>query len=312
MKFIVTGGAGFIGSHIVEELLGLGHKAIVVDDLSSGYMHNLQFSPQHCEIHEAAIQDLRMDLAGDIDGVFHMAAQTSVPLSIERPYVSSANNILSTLAAFEIAKEADVPIIYASSSAIYGNLPCGDDRANLFDLASPYAVDKLASEHYARVAHQLYEVRSVGLRFFNVYGPRQDPTNPYSGVIAIFAARAAKNEKIILNGGHQTRDFVYVKNVAGMAVQAMESAIADDVCEQVNICTGKSVSIEHLLSEISRIVRVTPEIEYRRLPPGDPEVSLGTHEKMVSFFGTRLDKMTQLSDGLIETVCFLQRTAARA
>ena len=291
MRFLVTGGAGFIGSHIVEGLLSLGHEAVVVDDLSSGYLHNLQCNSPHCRIQEGAIQDLNKDHLGDIHGIFHMAAQTSVPLSIERPYVSSANNILSTLAVFEIAKGSNVPVIYASSSAVYGNLPNGDDKASLVDLTSPYAVDKLAAEHYANVAHQLHGVRSVGLRFFNVYGPRQDPSNPYSGVIAIFVARAAMNKKIIVNGGHQTRDFVYVKNVAGMAIQAMHSAIANDVCEQVNVCTGESISIDRLLGTILTIVNTTPEIEYRELTPGDPEVSLGTHEKMISFFGTQLNNV---------------------
>ena len=146
------------------------------------------------------------------DGVFHLAAQASVPLSINNLYESSSNNLLSSLKIIELCAETSTPLVYASSSAVYGNLDIGDDD-NLVDLISPYSADKRMLEIYCDMAFKLYNLRSFGLRFFNVYGPRQDPTNPYSGVISIFADKILKGEAITINGGAQTRDFIYVGDV---------------------------------------------------------------------------------------------------
>jgi len=306
MRFVVTGGAGFIGSHIVEELLRGGKEVVVVDDLSSGSLRNLPIDAARCEILPHGVEEVDRDSLGTVDGIFHLAAQASVPLSIQSTYESSKNNLLSSLAALEIAKVSRAPVVFASSSAVYGELPLGDDSDSKFDLTSPYAVDKLAVEHYAQVAHALHNIRSVGLRFFNVYGPRQDPANPYSGVISVFLSRAKHGEKIFVNGGPQTRDFVFVRDVARLAIKAMDVALRGPVCERVNVCTGRAVSINALLRDICDLVGGTPDVEYRPLPAGDPTASLGTVDLMTSLLGADLADLTQLPEGLRETVKYIE------
>ena len=189
MKFVVTGGAGFIGSHLVENLLNHNHEVIINDNFSSGLESNI---PKNNLIHmvKSKLQDISYsDFGKDIDGIFHLAAQTSVPYSIDHFYSSSANNLLTTIKSFDMTRKLNIPIVYASSSAIYGNLPLGQDETIKYDILSPYAQDKLTMEDYAALCFDIYNTSSIGLRLFNVYGPRQDPTNPYSGVISIFIDR---------------------------------------------------------------------------------------------------------------------------
>jgi len=185
MKYLVTGGAGFIGSNLTDELLKSDCEVIVVDDLSSGYEGNLESHP-NLQLLKTKIQDTDSGCFKGINGIFHLAAQASVPISITDFYSSSLNNIDSSLKIFEYAKIYNVPVVYASSSAIYGNLPVGDDEKQIYEILSPYAQDKLTIEKYAKLFYDIYKINSIGLRFFNVYGPRQDPTSPYSGVISVF------------------------------------------------------------------------------------------------------------------------------
>ena len=305
MKYLITGGAGFIGSHLVGTLLRLQHNAVVIDDLSTGNLQNLGDQEQ-CQIYTKKIQDIELDCINDVNGIFHLAAQSSIPVSVDNFYKSSKNNILSTLKVFDFAKTLDIPVVYASSSAIYGELPEGDDNTDMIDLGSPYAVDKLTLENYATMAHQLYDIPSVGLRFFNIYGPRQDPNNPYSGVIPIFMERTINEKKVTVYGGHQTRDFVYVRDAVKIVCKSMEMLLNENMCEKVNVCTGKSITIQALLDTIATIVEKEPDVEYQKLPPGDPEKSLGTHEKMRQFFGISLDEFTHLNVGLRETIQYFQ------
>ena len=141
-------------------------------------------------------------------GIFHLAAQSSVPLSISDFYNSSSNNVASSIKVFELAKKFNIPVIYASSSAIYGDLPIGNDNKKKFSITSPYAQDKLVLEDYAKMSYDVFGVSSVGLRLFNVYGPGQNSNSPYSAVIPIFLNRMKKNQTVIINGGYQTRDFI--------------------------------------------------------------------------------------------------------
>ena len=182
MKYIVTGGAGFIGSHLCEALIKQNNKVIAIDDLSSGFKNNL-LEDKRLNLIVDKVQDVDFKQFTDIVGIFHLAAQASVPISVEDFYLSSVNNLQSSLWVFELARKLNIPVVYASSSAIYGNLPIGDDILNKFEIISPYAQDKLTLEHYAQLCFNLYNVSSVGLRFFNVYGPKHDPKSPYSGVI---------------------------------------------------------------------------------------------------------------------------------
>ena len=198
MKYLVTGGAGFIGSHLTEYLLENNHLVICVDDFSSGLKSNL-YKHKNLTIIEEKIQSFNINSINDIDGIFHLAAQASVPFSIDNFYLSSRNNILSSLRIWDYVKQNRIPIVYASSSAVYGNLPLGDDRRNEYDILSPYAQDKLTMEDYANMSWKIFKTPSIGLRFFNVYGPKQDPSNPYSGVISIFIDRLLKEKPITVN-----------------------------------------------------------------------------------------------------------------
>jgi len=306
MKYLVTGGAGFIGSHLVEGLMRSKHEVIVVDDLSSGHIDNIT-DKANCRIYTQRIQDMDLETFKALDGIFHLAAQASVPVSVEDFYSSSKNNILSSLKVFDIAKKLNIPVVYASSSAIYGELPEGDDNSNLYELVSPYAVDKYSMEKYAEVAYKLYKLPSVGLRFFNVYGPKQDPNNPYSGVISIFIKQVNCGETVTVNGGYQTRDFIFVKDVVDVLVKSMNILHRKSMFEVVNVGIGRFVTIDNLLDTIVRLIGRRPEVEYKPLPAGDPESSSGTYDKMVKLLDLSLDDFTKLEDGLKETIEYFSR-----
>jgi UDP-glucose 4-epimerase len=301
MRYLVTGGAGFIGSHLVDSLLDSGHDVLVIDDLSAGDPKNLRVDGR-CQLLERKVQETEIGSGEAIDGVFHLAAQSSVPLSVEDFFDSSKNNLLSMLKVFDWARELGVPVVYASSSAVYGELPEGDDTSDVTHLISPYAVDKLTMEQYAAMAWELYGVPSVGLRFFNVYGPRQDPNSPYSGVISVFIKRVSDGDVVTVNGGYQTRDFVYVQDAVRIAVRSMSILATGPVCERVNVCTGRATTISALLDAVVDIIGKTPDVENRGLPPGDPEKSSGTWQKMCEMFSLPLDDFTPLERGLGETI----------
>lgn len=301
--FLVTGGCGFIGSHLVERLDADNFSTIVVDDLSSGYRENLAACSRRVQLHISTVEELDFDGLGQIDGVFHLAAQASVPYSIDNFYESTSTNLRSTVKVIDYCSRYRVSLVYASSSAVYGNLPLGAEQSGV-DLLSPYATDKLVAEIYCAMAHKLYMLRSYGLRFFNVYGPRQDPKSPYSGVISIFADRMLKNLPIYINGGYQTRDFIYVKDVVEGLLQASQYLQANNVATYSNLLTGSSVSIDYLSSRLAEILNVVPERIYRELPPGDPETSLGTTDRMIQQLG--VSEMTPLLAGLNTTVDWMR------
>ena len=301
MRYLVTGGAGFIGSHLIELLREKGHEVVCIDDLSFGYLHNIEHI-DGVEFIRASLQDL--EDAPTVDGIFHLAAQASVPLSMEKFFESSSNNLLGTLKAFDWGRKLKVPVVYASSSAIYGNLPLGDELSQDFDILSPYAQDKLTMEHYAQLAWNVYGTPSIGHRFFNVFGPRQDPSSPYSGVISIFIDRMAKGLPITVNGGYQTRDFVYVKDVVRSVFRSMEVLHGNPVCEALNIGTGTSITIDHLVDVLKKAMNADPEVNYAELPAGDPDKSGGTYGKMKNLLDIDLEALTPFDQGLKTTVEF--------
>ena len=308
MKYLVTGGAGFIGSHLLDCLISKGDIVVCIDDLSSGITENMPIS-DNLHFINTSIQNIGKDphLKG-IKGIFHLAAQASVPFSINNLYESSSNNFLSTLKVWSLAKEMNVPIVFASSSAVYGNLALGDDEVDEYDILSPYAQDKLTMEHYAKMCWNIFKVSSIGLRLFNVYGPRQDPSNPYSGVISIFIDRLLMNKNIFVNGGFQTRDFLYVKDVVKTLIHSMEKTMLFPRCDFFNIGTGISTSINDLLSIISKILKLNAKIILKDLPVGDPEKSEGTFNKLKEILDIDCNNFISLEDGLIETIEDIYKT----
>ena len=219
-KYLITGCAGFIGSNLVKRI-HKNYELILVDDLSEGSASNLPKKLRK-KLIKRKIQDINKLKASKLRGIFHFAAQSSVPLSLKNFYKSSANNIESSLKVFEFSKKFSVPVVYASSSAVYGNFPIGNDQKEKFSITSPYAQDKLTVEYYAKTLFEVFNIPSVGLRLFNVYGPGQRSNSPYSAVIPIFINRMLKKLSVVINGGFQTRDFVYVEDVIDIMLMSMK------------------------------------------------------------------------------------------
>lgn len=307
MIFLVSGGAGFIGSHLVEKLIDDGNQIICVDNLSTGYVDNLPEVDSLNFINKNIQVINTTDLRRDVDGIFHLAAQASVPVSIDSFYESSANNLLGTLKVWDIAKNLNVPIVYASSSAVYGNLPLGDDQLVKYEIMSPYAQDKLTMEDYAMMCWDVYQTPSIGLRLFNVYGPRQDPSNPYSGVISIFIDRLINNKPVTVNGGYQTRDFIFVEDIVDVIVQSMEYLFNNRLCEVFNVGTGISITIDHLLAMLADIMKVQPEVIQNELPPGDPERSVGTYNKLKNVLNIDVNQFVKIEEGLNSTIEYIRK-----
>jgi UDP-glucose 4-epimerase len=302
-KFLVTGGLGFIGSHLVEYLLKCDYEVIVVDDLSTGKIENIATpESQKFKIIISKIQEVDISSFGKLDAIFHLAAQASVPISVENLYLSSMNNLGSSLKLIDQASKLKIPLIYASSSAIYGNLNYGLEYSDV-ELLTPYAVDKYVVELYCNMALKLYGLRSYGLRFFNVYGPRQDPKNPYSGVISIFSDRILNGQNIVINGGHQTRDFVYVEDVVKAIWSSFLYLQNNAVSTYSNVLTGQSISIDELANLMIELIGITVDKTYRDLSFGDPEISLGSTKIMQRELN--LNNFAPINEGLSKTISFM-------
>jgi len=269
---LVTGGAGFIGSHLVDSLVSAGCKVAVLDNLSSGNYANLKHLEGKFAFYRDDIRNQRAisTAAEGSEVIFHLAAIVSVPQTIENPVESDAVNDTGTLLVLDTARRKKARrVIFSGSCAVYGDdrrLPKQEDMNP--KPQSPYAVQKLAGEYYARVYYELYGLEAVALRYFNVYGPRQDPLSPYSGVISIFMAKALHNEPAVIYGdGNQSRDFIYVQDVVRANLLA---AAAKGVGGQVmNIGTGRSVVIKQLWKSICALSGQNLEPEYAPKRPGD-------------------------------------------
>ena len=253
---LVTGGAGFIGSHLVETLVAGGCRVSVLDNLSSGNHANLDPVAHRIRFLRGDIRDtaaLEAALSG-CEVVFHLAAVVSVPKTTEDPLGSAAVNEIGSLQTLEAARSAGVRrLIFASSSAVYGDEPTLPKREDMPTRPlTPYAVQKLAVECYLRIYHSLYGLETASLRFFNVFGPRQDPSSPYSGVISIFMTQALKGEPPVIYGdGRQSRDFVFVEDVVQVLISAARSPSAPG--RVFNVGTGKSVTINVLWKGIAAL-----------------------------------------------------------
>jgi len=299
---LVTGGAGFIGSNLVDYLINNGIEVIVIDNLSSGKLLNLRKSINKITFIKDDLESYDLESLDKIDYVIHLAAQASVPFSISNFKESSNINLQSSINIIDYCSKNNIPLIYASSSAIYGELPNGNDNSLVTNLISPYAADKYFLEVYSQISHKLHNLSSIGLRFFNVYGPRQDSLNPYSGVISIFADRILKAKEITINGGFQTRDFVYVSDVIGMIYKALNLVSNKPICKISNVLTGRSVTIDYLADEIISIVGASVSKNYSEMPTGDPLKSDGNTDNMVDLFKINIKSLIDLNDGLTKTI----------
>lgn len=298
MKALVTGGAGFIGSHIVDRLLNDGHEVIVLDDFSTGHRSNLADSSA-LTIVEGDISNRNTveECMAGIDWVFHKAAVASVPKTVNDPVGSSLVNYQGTLHLLEAARNNNVKrFVFASSAALYGDEPTLPKVETMCPVTlSPYAVDKLASEFACGMYTKLYGLETVCLRYFNVYGPRQDPSSPYSGVISIFTDKLKNGETpTIFGDGEQTRDFVFVSDVVEANMKAVTSE--NGAGQYYNIATGKKITLNGLLKILSDIYEIEFNVNYGDNRKGDIKESYATVDKAVSIL--KWNPSVELNNGL--------------
>jgi nucleoside-diphosphate-sugar epimerase len=301
--YLVTGGAGFIGSHIAEALVKRGERVRVLDNLSTGKRDNVQHLMRAIEFIEGDLldQETTARAVEEVDFVLHQAAIPSVPRSIQDPKNTTENNLNSTLHLLLAARDAGVKrMIYASSSSVYGDSPTLPKREDFAPAPlSPYAVSKLAGEYYCQVFSQVYGLETVGLRYFNVFGPRQDPLSTYAAVIPKFIAAAlAKKPLVVYGDGEQTRDFSFVGNVVQANLLACE---AEDIAgEALNVGGGSQISLNQLINELQAIVNIDLKVEYTDPRPGDVKHSLASVEKAQKLMG--YESAIPFDEGLRRTV----------
>ncbi len=300
---LVTGGAGFMGSHLVEALLDQGHAVRVLDDLSSGNHENL---PRKVEfIHGDVTNPVAVQQAFDgIDACFHLAAIASVVRSSCEWLRTHQVNLTGTINIFNQARRLrthrEIPVVYASTAAVYGDsslVPIGEQRPGT--PLSAYGADKCACELHARVAGSVHGIPTLGLRFFNLYGPRQDPQSPYSGVIAIFADRLARGEPVeIFGDGQQVRDFTYIGDAVSALCRALPAANTGG--SVFNVCTGKGTTVQALAETMAGLYRTELVAYHRPARSGEVRVSIGDPRQAGEHLGFKAE--TALADGLAITL----------
>ncbi len=269
--FLVTGGGGFIGSHLSEELVRRGHRVRVADNFSSGKRENLQHLPE-VEIVEGDIADLAFARRA-VEGcqiVLHQAAIPSVPRSVKDPVTSNRANIDGTLNVLIAARDAGVTrLVFAGSSSAYGDTPTLPKHEEMPTRPlSPYALQKVVGEQYLQMFTRLYGLETVTIRYFNVFGPRQDPSSPYSGVISVFATSLLNNRSpLIFGDGEQTRDFTYVTNVVDGVLRAAEAPGVSG--EIINVATGGRVSLKQLFTAMREVIGASVEPTFTDARTGD-------------------------------------------
>ena len=303
MRIVITGGAGFIGSNLAEVLaLAPNNEVCVVDDLSTGRVENIPVAGG-IEFIKGSITDLQLmnEVLADADFVFHQAALPSVQRSIEDPAHTNEVNIRGTLNVLMAARDAGVKkVIYASSSSVYGDTPELPKREGMTpNPLSPYAVTKLVGEYYCKVFNDVYGLNTISLRYFNVYGPRQDPHSEYAAVIPRFVSRILKGEPPIIYGdGQQTRDFTFVKDVVNANILAMKS----DATGVYNIASGRRISIQGLATLITRLTGRDRDVEpvFDKPRKGDVRHSLADISRARADMGYKPEY--SLERGLEETI----------
>lgn len=285
---LITGGAGFIGSHLADALLAKGYRVRVLDNFSSGKRRNLPLANPQLELIEGDIADadLVMHSMQGCSAVAHLAAVASVQASVDDPVATHQSNFVGTLNICEAMRDCGVKrVVFASSAAVYGNNGEGlaiDEDTPKAPL-TPYAADKLASEHYLDFYRREHALEPAVFRFFNIFGPRQDPSSPYSGVISIFSERAQQGLPITVFGdGEQTRDFVYVGDLVAVLVQALEFPTV--AIGPVNVGLSQATTLRQLLEALSVLLDGLPEVSYAPARSGDIRHSRANNRRLLSRF----------------------------
>jgi len=310
--FLVTGGAGFIGSHIVEALVHRQDRVRVLDNLSTGFLSNLDPVRDAVEFIQADLVDADA-VARAVDGVecvFHQAALASVPLSLEHPLQTHAACATGTVTLLDAARRAGVRrVVYASSSAIYGDRPSSPKReADLPAPISPYGAAKLAAEYYCGAFSATFSLETVALRYFNVFGPRQDPKNPYAAVIPLFITAILSGQApVVFGDGLQSRDFTYVSDVVQANLLAADAPAAAG--RAMNVATGRSISLLDLLAGLNEVLTSRVEPAFAPPRPGDIRHSVADISLARTILGYQ--PKVALIDGLRRSIDYYRRVIGR-
>jgi nucleoside-diphosphate-sugar epimerase len=303
-NYLVTGGAGFIGSHLAEELVRRGDNVRVVDSLITGKRHNLSHLPQVEFMHgDLADLDVARGAVVGMDYVLHQAAIPSVPRSVQDPVTTNRANIDASLNVLVAARDAGVKrVVYAGSSSAYGNTPTLPKVETMGTAPlSPYALQKLVAEQYCQMFTQLYGLETVTIRYFNVFGPRQDPSSPYSGVISLFISALCEGKRPTIYGdGEQTRDFTYVANVVDGVLRACHARGASG--EVINVATGGRISLNQLFRTVRDQVGGSLEPVYADVRAGDVRDSQADISKARRILG--YEPIVTFEEGLAKTVAW--------
>jgi UDP-N-acetylglucosamine/UDP-N-acetyl-alpha-D-glucosaminouronate 4-epimerase len=315
-QFLVTGGAGFIGSHLTERLLENGATVRVLDNFSSGFLENLPFVHRfegRLEIVRGDLRDLATveAAARGVTVIFHQAAMRSVPRSVADPLGANDNNVTGTLHVLEAARRAGVPrVVYASSSSVYGDAPDLPKREDQRPAPiSPYAVSKAAGEQYARVWSRLYGVDTVGLRYFNVFGPRQDPQSEYAAVIPRFILWGLRDEPLEVHGdGRQSRDFTYVDNV--VEANLLAARASDAAGEVFNVGCGERITLLEIIEKLERLLGRPVGRRHTLVRAGDVPHTLADISKGKRLLG--YVPLVGFDDGFGKTLAYFREQGGRA
>lgn len=307
-SFLITGGAGFIGSHIAEYLVKNGAKKVrVIDNLTNGFLTNIEHLTKYSgfEFLPGDIRDLKFcqDACKDIDFVSHQAALGSVPRSIEEPHTINDINVGGFVNILKAAVDNKVKqFVFASSSSVYGDepsLPKHEDR--LGNCLSPYAVSKRADELYALVFAQVYNIPVIGLRYFNIFGPRQEPDGPYAAVIPLFVKGIINETPVYINGdGEQTRDFTFVENAVQVNIKGMLTENKEALNKMYNVAIGERFSINYLYEAVRKQLNSNHKPTYREAREGDIRNSLADITLAQNLL--QYQPTTKFEDGLVDTI----------
>jgi UDP-glucose 4-epimerase len=302
---LVTGGAGFIGSHVVEGLMDQGARVLVVDDMSTGSPDNLaHLTGDRLRVLETDAGTVSVDQLEGVTMGVHLAALTEVAASIEDPAGTVETNVLGSVHVLETLHRAGArSAVVASSAAIYGEVPVPVDEAGPHHPISPYGAGKLAVDHFVRYYAHHTDLAACALRFFNVYGPRQHPKSPYSGVISVFAAAALTGEDLLVNGdGEQTRDFVFVRDVVRAVLAALRAPDARG--EAINVGTGRATSINDLAAAVIDTAGSSSGLVHGPPRPGDIRHSVAKVDKAADLLSFKAS--ATLGEGLVSTVHWMR------